>query len=73
MTKISSQMNGIIWGNENHAIIIKRVSKIAERLKKYYEGMEIALFAQGTLNQYLIRELIGLANSQYIHFSGSVN
>ncbi|MBO0995199.1 histidine phosphatase family protein [Bacillus sp. SD088] len=55
-------------GNENPAIIIKRVSKIAKQLKEYHEEAKIAMFAHGTLNQYLIRELIGLSDSQHVHF-----
>ncbi len=55
-------------GNENPAIIIKRVSKIAEQLKEYHEEAKIALFAHGTLNQYLIRELIGLSDSKHVRF-----
>lgn len=55
-------------GNENPSIIIERVSKIAKQLKEYHEEAKIAMFAHGTLNQYLIRELIGLSDSQHVHF-----
>jgi len=55
-------------GYETPSSIMKRAANIVEQLKQYPENAKIAMFAHAGLNQYLIRELIGLTDSIHIHF-----
>ncbi|MCJ7842285.1 histidine phosphatase family protein [Lederbergia sp. NSJ-179] len=55
-------------GKETPPIIMKRAANLAKHLKQYPDDAKIAMFAHGTLNNYLIKELIGLTDGSDVYF-----
>src|SRR5699024_5301769 len=55
-------------GHEDSPRVVKRAANIVEQLKKYPKDAKIAMFAHALLNQYIIKELIGLDYSSNLHF-----